>query len=154
MKKLAIAMCVLVPLIAADPAGFALWSGKQLKGFEKALGVKVDPKTKIATEQLAKFGNHSAMVAHREGSGEAELHETQADLFVVQSGEATLVIGGTVVNPKTTALNEVRGSSIQGGDKKKLGAGDMVHIPARTAHQLMVESGKQFTYVIVKIDSN
>ena len=154
MKRLAIALCVLAPLIAADPAGFALWSGKQLKGYEKALGAKVDPKTKIATEQLAKFGNHSAMVAHREGSGEAELHETQADLFVVQSGEATLVIGGTVVSPKTTAPNEVRGPSIQGGDKKKLGAGDMVHIPAKTAHQMMVENGKQFTYVIVKIDSN
>lgn len=153
MKKVAIAVCVLAPLIAADPAGFVLWSGRQLKGYEKALAAKVDPKTKIATEQLGKFGNHSAMVAHREGSGEAELHETQADVFVVQSGEGTLVIGGTVVNPKTTAPNEVRGTSIQGGDKKKLGAGDMVHIPAKTAHQLMVDNGKQLTYAIVKIDS-
>ena len=52
-------------------------------------------------------------MAHREGSGEAELHETQADVFVVQSGEATLVIGGTVVDPKTTVPNEIRGPSIK-----------------------------------------
>ncbi|MBI1788338.1 MAG: hypothetical protein HYR60_12425 [Acidobacteria bacterium] len=140
-----------LPLIAADPAGFALWSGRQLKGYEKTLAAKVNEK-KMASEQFGKFGNHSFMIAHREGPGEAELHETQADVFVVQSGEATLVVGGAVVDPKTTAPNEVRGPSINGGEKKKLGAGDVVHIPAKTAHQLLVDAGKQFTYMVVKVD--
>jgi mannose-6-phosphate isomerase-like protein (cupin superfamily) len=108
---------------------------------------------KLATEQLANFGNHSMMVAHREANGQAELHETQADVFVVSSGEATLVVGGSMVDGRTTAPNEVRGPSINGGEKKKLGGGDMVHIPARVPHQLLVESGKQFTYAVVKIDA-
>ena len=68
------------------------------------------------------------------------------------SGEATLVVGGTIPGGKTTAPNEIRGPSVQGGEKKKLGPGDVVHIPSKTAHQLLVDNGKQFTYAILKID--
>jgi mannose-6-phosphate isomerase-like protein (cupin superfamily) len=138
-------------LPAGGPAGFEIWTGAQLRGFTKSLAPKVNAQ-KVATQQLAKWGNHLFMVAHREGPGEAELHEKQADIFIVQSGEATLKVGGTVANPKTTAPGEVRGPSINGGEDKKLGAGDVVHIPAKIAHQLLVDGGKQFTYAIVKID--
>jgi mannose-6-phosphate isomerase-like protein (cupin superfamily) len=150
--KLSITLLLMTPLIAADPAGFAMWTGKQLKGYEKILAPKIDAK-KIASEPLGKFGNHTFQITHREGSGEGELHETQADLFIVQSGEATLVVGGTVSGGKPTAPGEIRGASVTGGERKKLGAGDVVHIPANTAHQLLVESGKQFNYAIMKIDS-
>lgn len=155
MKRFGIGLFLffLAPLWAADPPGFVHWSVSQLKGYEKSLAPKINIQ-KVASEQLGKFGNHSFMVAHREGNGEAELHEMQADVFFVQSGEATLVVGGTVPNSRTTAPGEIRGPSISGGEKKKLGAGDVVHIPAKVPHQLMVESGKQFTYLVIKIDSN
>ena len=149
--KLTITLFLLTPLVAADPAGFAMWKGAELKGYEKSLSPKINA-VKFATEPLGKFGNHALQVAHREGSGEGELHETQADLFIVQSGEATLVVGGTIPGGKTTAPNEIRGPSVQGGEKKKLGPGDVVHIPSKTAHQLLVDNGKQFTYAILKID--
>src|SRR5690242_17855048 len=136
---------------AGGPAGFEIWSGAQLKGYAKSLAPKMSAQ-KVATQQLAKWGNHLFMVAHREGPGEAELHETQADIFIVQSGEATLKVGGTVVSPKTTAPNEIRGPSINGGEEKKLGAGDVVHIPAKIPHQLLVDPGKQVTYAVVKVD--
>ena len=142
----------MTPLIAADPDGFALWTAKQLKGYEKSLAPKIDAR-KIALEPLGKFGNHTFQIAHREGSGEAELHETQADLFIVQSGEATLVVGGTIPGSRASAPNEVRGPSIEGGEKKKLGPGDVVHIPPKVPHQLLLDSGKQFTYAIMKVDS-
>jgi mannose-6-phosphate isomerase-like protein (cupin superfamily) len=138
-------------LEAADPAGFVQWKNAELKGFEKKLAAKVDER-KLGMEQLANFGNHSFMIAHREGSGEAEFHEKQADLFIVESGEATLVVGGTVVDPKTTAPNEIRGPSIKDGVSKRLGAGDIVHIPAKTPHQVMVAAGKQITYAVMKVN--
>src|SRR5437762_5025544 len=143
--KFTLILISLTPLMAADPAGFEMWSGKQLKGYEKTLAPKIDAK-KFASQPLGKFGNHAFQVAHREGNGEGELHETQADLFIVQSGEATLVVGGSIPGSKTTAPNEVRGPAVQGGEKKKLGPGDVVHIPPNTAHQLLVDNGKQFTY--------
>jgi hypothetical protein len=137
---------------AEGPAGFAVWKGAELKGFEKKLSAKIDEK-KLAGETLGKYGNHTVGVTHREGSGEAELHETQADILVGETGEATLVVGGTIVEPKTASPHEVRGSSIKGGMRKRFGPGDIVHIPAKTPHQLLLDPGKQFTYAVVKIDS-
>ena len=154
MRKtaLAIVLTAVMPLMAAEPTGFVVWSGSELKGYGKKLAPKIN-EGKVASERLATFPNHFAMIAHREGDGEAELHEKQADLFVVESGEATLVFGGEVVSPKTTAPNEVRGPSIKGGERKALAAGDVVHIPAKIPHQLLLPAGKEFTYFVMKVDT-
>ena len=153
MKTFAIALVVAAAALPAGlPEGVGHWTGSELRGFEKSLAPKINAQ-KVATQPLAGYGNHSFLMAHREGSGEAELHETQNDVMVVESGEATLVVGGTVVNPKTTAPHEIRGSSIRGGEKVRLAAGDVVHIPVKTAHQMLVENGKQITYFVVKIDA-
>ena len=136
---------------AADPAGFGQWKGADLKSYDKKLAQKVDAK-KIGSAPLANYGNHNLMIIHREARGQAEFHEKQADLFIVQSGEATLVVGGTVVDPKTTEPNEIRGPSINDGVSKHLGPGDVVHIAAKTPHQLMLDAGKQITYAVMKVN--
>jgi mannose-6-phosphate isomerase-like protein (cupin superfamily) len=153
MKTVAIVLVMAAAALPAGlPAGFGHWTSAELQGFEQKLGPKINAQ-KIATQPLAGYGNHSFLIAHREGNGEAELHETQNDVMVVESGEATLVVGGTVVDPKTTAPHEIRGPSIRGGEKVALAAGDVVHIPIKTAHQMLVASGKQITYFVVKIDA-
>ena len=138
--------------MAAEPAGIVIWRASELKGYAQKLAPKMNEK-KVASETLARFGNHLTMIAHREGDGEAELHELQADVFVVQSGEATLVLGGEVVDAKTTAANEVRGPSIKDGQRHTVAAGDIVHIPAKVAHQLLIPAGTKFTYFVVKVDT-
>jgi mannose-6-phosphate isomerase-like protein (cupin superfamily) len=138
-------------LPAGEPQGFKFLPSSELKGFAKSLAPKIDEK-KVATQQLGNFGSYSFMVAHREGPGEAEYHETQADIFVVQSGEATLIVGGDMVDGKATAPHEMRGPSIKGGMEKKIAAGDIVTIPAKTPHQVKLDSGKQFTYFVVKVN--
>ncbi len=148
--RLALLLSASTILAAADPAGFFQWKGGELKSYEKKLAPKLD-QHKIAAESLGNFGNHNMSIIHREGSGQAELHEKQADLFIVQSGEATLVVGGAVVDPKTTEPNEIRGPSIKDGVSKRLGPGDVVHIPAKTPHQLMLDPGKQVTYAVMKV---
>ena len=147
--KWMVLICAL-PLIGAAPAGFKYWSAAELKGFQKTLAPKINAQ-KVATERLSDFGNHYTMVAHREGSGEAEFHENEADLFVVQSGTATLVVGGQMHEGKTTAPGEIRAPSIDGGTKQKMGAGDIVHIPSKTPHQVLLEGSKEFTYFVMKV---
>jgi len=137
-------------LPAGDPPGLFVWKSAELKAFSKSLAPKIDAK-KVATQQITAYGNYSFMVAHREGSGEAEYHATQADIFMVQSGEATLVYGGNLVDGKTTAPNEMRAPSISGGMEKKLGPGDVVTIPAKLPHQVKLDAGKEFTYFVVKV---
>jgi mannose-6-phosphate isomerase-like protein (cupin superfamily) len=155
MSRVVAAVLVLAGglLSAAEPTGTVVWKSAELKDYAKKLAPKMN-EGKVATERLATFGNHFAMVAHREGDGEAELHESQADLFVVQSGQATLVVGGEVVSPKTTAPGEVRGPSIKGGQNHALAAGDVVHIPAKVPHQLLVAAGTEFTYFVMKVDAH
>jgi len=148
-SKLIVLMCVL-PVIGAEPSGYKYWSASELKGFQKSLAPKINAQ-KIATDRLADFGNHYAMVAHREGSGEAEYHETEADFYVVASGSATLVVGGKIRGGKTTGPGEIRGPSIDGGTKQKLATGDVAHIPSKTPHQLLLAPGAQFTYFILKV---
>lgn len=136
---------------AADLPGFRLWSNTDLKGYEKKLSAKTDAQ-KIASEGFGSFGNNAkAQISHREGNGEAEVHNLVEDFFVVESGEATLMVGGQVANQRQTVPNELRGPSINGGEKKKLVAGDIVCIPAKMPHQLLVDNGKQFTYFVIKV---
>ena len=151
MKPIALALLLAgFAVSAGDPAGFYMWKSSDLKAFTKSLAPKINDK-KVATQQLPAYGNYSFMVAHREGTGEAEYHATQADIFVVQSGAATLTVGGELVDGKTTAPNELRATSIKGGEEKKLAAGDIVTIPAKVAHQVKLEPGKEFTYFVVKV---
>jgi mannose-6-phosphate isomerase-like protein (cupin superfamily) len=95
-------------------------------------------------------GNQSFLIAHREANGQAEWHEKQADIIVILNGNVTLVYGGTVVNGKTTAAGEIRGASIANGKQVELHAGDIFHIPSKTAHQMMV-TGKM-NYFVTKVD--
>jgi mannose-6-phosphate isomerase-like protein (cupin superfamily) len=151
MKKL-VCLLALFPIFAADSPGFMLWKSHDLMDREKTLATKIDAQ-KIATEQLGNFGNHTAAITHREADGVAEIHEKMNDLLVGESGEATLIIGGTVPGAKQTAPGEMRGPSVQGGERKTIGPGDIVHIPAGVPHQMLVAKGKQFTYFVMKVES-
>jgi mannose-6-phosphate isomerase-like protein (cupin superfamily) len=150
MKKI-LPLLILFPLFAADPPGVVVWKASELKAKDKELAGKMTDK-KIATVTLDTFGNHYTMLAHREGDGEVEVHEKMADVFVIESGEATLIVGGTVVGGHTSVPGEIRGTSITGGEKKTLGAGDAVHIPAKVPHQMLVANGKKVTYFVVKVE--
>ena len=156
MKLLSVAIVLLAftsSLRAADPEGFGLWKGTMVKDSGKELASKIDDQ-KFAWQPLATYQNHLMGISHREGDGSAELHETQVDILIVESGEATLVVGGSMLAPKTIKPHEVRGTSLEGGEIKQLTPGDVVHIPAKVPHQLKIASGKTFTYLVIKVDSN
>ena len=104
---------------------------------------------KSGGEGIGNWGNHTAMVSRRTGDGEAEVHEQFVDIFIVQSGEGTLVLGGKVVGPKTTGPGEIRGASLEGGERYPMLPGAIAHIPANTPHQILVQ--KEFMAVIVKV---
>jgi mannose-6-phosphate isomerase-like protein (cupin superfamily) len=152
MKRLIFAAALCLPLAAAEPPGVVQWTAAEMRAYGKKLAPKMN-ELKVATEQLGKFGRYSTMVAYREASGEAEVHETVTDIFVVSAGEATLVVGGKVIGGKSTGPGEIRGASIEGGVTKKLAPGDVVHIPPNTPHQVTLAPGaRPFTYMIVKIE--
>jgi len=100
---------------------------------------------------LEKHLDISTILAFRDRDGKAEMHEQFQDVFVILRGTATLVTGGMIASPTTTAPGEIRGVSVQQGVRKKLQEGDIVHIPAGVPHQLLLDSGGTFTYFVAKI---
>jgi mannose-6-phosphate isomerase-like protein (cupin superfamily) len=134
----------------ADAPGTHVWKLSEIEAQGKALSAKVDAH-KVASETLATDGNTTFMIAHREGSGQSEWHATQADVIVISKGEATITLGGTMVDGKQTAPGEMRGSGINGGTQTKLGPGDVVYIPPKTPHMMTLEPGKQVTYFVTKV---
>jgi mannose-6-phosphate isomerase-like protein (cupin superfamily) len=149
MKGKLIGLLLVLPLVGAEPAGYKYWSAAELKDLAKPLPNKSDSKT--SSENMGNFGVDHALTVHREGSGVAELHEKESDLMVIISGNAELVVGGTMPGAKPTAAAEVRGPSIDGGVRQKLSPGDIVHIPPKTPHQLLLDPGAQVTYFTLKV---
>ena len=149
MKRLAfLLIVVLIPSALADqPATY--WPKDKLAGYSISLDSKVEDN--VAIERLGEFGSHFALMVHRTGTGTSESHEADTDFYIVQAGEATLHIGGEIVDPKTVSPGEVRGTSIKGGKTVMLKAGDTVNIPPATPHHVVIAPGKSITYMIVKV---
>ena len=107
----------------------------------------VDPARHLGLDRLL----DSATLIYRDGPSEAEVHLKLADFITVRSGEGEIVIGGKIVDGKTSAPDELRGASIEGGTRYKFSAGDALYVPANTVHQFFVAPGRNFTVTIVKI---
>jgi hypothetical protein len=141
---------VIVPVLAADPAGFALWRAAELRQRDEALSKKVGP-DHSARETLADYGDHRFRLLYRDADGVPEQHDTIVDVVMVQSGQGMLLLGGRMINPRASSgAGEYLGTGIEGGERHALAAGDIVHIPAKIPHSFLVPAGKHITYVLVK----
>lgn len=152
MNALRFFALVLVLDAAAAAAGPAadIWTPADIG----KVSAELAPQTKgedPAGKTLAAYGSHSAAVWRRARTGSAELHRTRTDLIVITEGEATLISGGTIPDGKPTSAVEVRGSSISGGTSRKIGPGDVIHIPAGMPHQFVLEKDHTITYFALKL---
>jgi glc operon protein GlcG len=94
--------------------------------------------------------NYMIHTSRREKPGMAEVHEQDADLIRVVDGNATLVTGGSVVDPAPTGPGEIRGKSINGGETFQLAKGDVVVVPAGVPHWFK-DVTSPFLYYVVKV---
>jgi mannose-6-phosphate isomerase-like protein (cupin superfamily) len=134
---------------AVKPAQVAdLYTPQDLAILKKQLA---NNKTSFAGKDLEKYGNHYTMLAYREATGSSEIHEKEADIFFITEGDASIITGGKMTGGKLQKPGELRGTSIEGGQKRPLKTGDIIHIPAGMAHQIIVTPGKPITYFVVKI---
>jgi mannose-6-phosphate isomerase-like protein (cupin superfamily) len=92
------------------------------------------------------------LLAQRRGMGEVELHEKTNHVFIIVEGEATFVVGGTMVNPKVTAPDQKRAPSSEGGQTYHLTKGDVITIPAKTPHWFKDVSTQTIAYYAINIE--
>jgi len=98
----------------------------------------------IATSPIKVVGNQ------RTKPGEAEIHGSVADVFMVMEGGSTMVTGGKVVGGKTTGPGEIKGTGIEGGQTYHLTKGDVMIVPAGVPHWHK-EVPKSIVYYTVKV---
>jgi len=94
--------------------------------------------------------NYMVHTSRRDKPGLAEIHTLDTDIIYVMEGTATFVTGGTAVDAKETAPNEIRGSRIEGGVTWQLSKGAVIIVPNNTAHWFKEVNG-EFLYYTIKV---
>lgn len=94
--------------------------------------------------------NYMVHASRRDKAGMAEVHDLDTDIIYVIGGSATLVTGGTMVDGKTTAPNERRGTAIANGTARRIGRGDVIIVPQGTPHWFQEVNGP-LNYYVVKV---
>lgn len=141
------AAAALVSLQAADPTAPIHWNAGKTKELDLAAKGKLNKDAGLGTSRLM----DSAFILYREGNSQAEIHTEQADFIFFREGEGAMLIGGKVINGKSTGPGEIRGDSIEGGTNYPVKAGDSIYVPKGAPHQFRLGPGQHFTATIVKI---
>ena len=136
----------------APPEGFQHWTADSLHALQETVKTEAASSPQhLSVRRWKDFPNEWFMFGQRQADGTVEWHETDVDVFFVRSGSAILLLGGTMVGGETTEPHEKRGGTIQGGVRVKLSPGDVVRIPAKVPHQILLEGAPEFTFFIVKV---
>lgn len=141
-------------VLAAALAGLALRSPAARAAAEEP-GVVYIAADKAAASfargvPMLERANYKIHASRRDGPGHVEVHTKDTDIFHILTGTATLVTGGTVVGGKEIAPEEIRGTSLTGGETRTLHAGDVIVIPNGTPHWFK-QVKAPMTYFTVKV---
>ncbi|MGH7894948.1 MAG: cupin domain-containing protein [Candidatus Binatia bacterium] len=142
--RLAGFMTVLVGLLArvavAEPPG------EQVTYFDAAQVAAAFAKGAVLFDGAGT--NYMVHASRRETAGQAEVHAKDTDIIYVLEGGTTFVTGGTVVDGKPTAPDEIRGAAIRDGASRRLGKGDVIIVPKGTPHWFKEVEGPVLYYVV------
>jgi len=82
---------------------------------------------------MIQLAPYNVSLEYRASVGPAAVHDTEAELFYVVDGSATLVTGGTLTDSTRNGAN-LTGKGIQGGMSRKVAKGDFIIVPEGQPH--------------------
>jgi mannose-6-phosphate isomerase-like protein (cupin superfamily) len=88
----------------------------------------------LVAQSLIQLAPYNVSLEYRASVGNAAVHETEAELFYVVDGSATLVTGGKLTGETRTNAENLSGNGIEGGQSRKVAKGDFVIVPEKTPH--------------------
>lgn len=94
-------------------------------------------------------GAYEVQTNRRVKNGNIEIHVKETDIFYVVGGSATLLVGGTAVEPRETRANQMTAKDIENPEIHELKKGDVIVIPAGTPHWFKQVNGT-IDYLVVK----
>jgi mannose-6-phosphate isomerase-like protein (cupin superfamily) len=154
IRRSSLAACLMMGVLAPGVGAAAQPSDEGIYVPAARLAALV-AKTKdgLATAPVPTGPGTTLLAAHRDADGQVEVHMKLNDEFVVQSGRATVLVGGKVAGNKETAPGEWRGGKVSGAHAYAMGPGDVLWIPAGAPHQTLVPKGGSFRYLAFKFEA-
>ena len=147
VMKLATILAVAILLaITVNSLGGGIPASVQYIGHEKVTAVMSKGGPIVSDPGLV-------VLAQRRESGPVEYHDKTNHVFIMVEGEATLIVGGKMVDAKRTAPDQMRAPSLDGGVTYHLTKGDVITIPAKTPHWFKEVPTKTVAYYAVNIES-
>lgn len=95
----------------------------------------------------ARLGHHAA-VEYRRSSTPPMVHVRMAEFFYVVDGEADLILGGKLTNPKCLNSSNLAGDGVEGGVTHHVKKGTYILVPENTAHYFTNIDKKQGVTVL------
>lgn len=148
LAGLAVAASAQGPSTASRP--FVVKSKQQVSDITKEIAAK-DGNQQF--DVFAQTGTEMRVAVFHDEKRENDLHEVHDgsdDVYYVLDGEATLMLGGSLVEPNAISPGEWRAKSATGGQKVVIKKGDLIVVPRGTPHQRTV-TGKGFSMILIKV---
>jgi mannose-6-phosphate isomerase-like protein (cupin superfamily) len=101
--------------------------------------------------EAAEYRPHNISIVYREGYTQPEIHEEKWDLYVVVDGSGTLLVGGMRTNWVDGLPQNEQRPVLTGAQEFHVTKGDVVHVPARVWHQLVLPEGQAMTYMLINV---
>jgi mannose-6-phosphate isomerase-like protein (cupin superfamily) len=101
--------------------------------------------------EAAEYRPHNISIVYREGYTQPEIHEEKWDLYVVVDGSGTLLVGGMRTNWVDGLPQDEQRPVLTGAQEFHVTKGDVVHVPARVWHQLVLPEGQAMTYMLINV---
>ena len=173
MRNVALGFCAAVVTLAALAAATSI-SASQSGGVATVIPlsdieatVAAAPAGRVSDQQIrhveAAGDNVGVGIVHRPATdtGSAIQHDKQTEVYRILEGSGMLVTGGSLIGSRPLSPEGVTvrrltgpssiGSGIDGGESRRVSAGDMVIIPAGVPHGFSSIS-EAITYLVVRID--
>lgn len=99
----------------------------------KAKSERKDDQALLA-QSMIQLTPYNVSLEYRAKVANAAVHETEAELFYVIDGSATLVTGGKLTNENRTNAANLSGSGIEGGMPRRVAKGDFIMVPEGVPH--------------------
>ena len=92
------------------------------------------PDQALLAQSMIQLAPYNVSLEYRAAVANAAVHETEAELFYVIDGSATLVTGGKLTGESRTNPANLTGKGIEGGQSRKVAKGDFIMVPEGQPH--------------------
>ena len=123
-----------LPAAAQAPRALTQASAADVQALIAKAKADQKPGSKLTVEPLLRLAPYGVNLEYRTGVAPAAVHETEAELFYIIDGSATVVTGGKLAGETRTNPTNLSGTGIEGGESRKVAKGDFWIVPQGTPH--------------------